>query len=162
MQDFEIFKELQTYSNLYTEIERAFYKSALWKAIFAHILDYKNVKLIASSEAFKDYKIVCYRGTGHAISLNHGSLYFCHDTQNDKLINFITFDLSLELENNEGYDCSHQTHSVCFPEELLSNFNQKDFESFVLNIKNKREEALQTKEISLLRELMKKYPQVLE
>ena len=152
----EIYDRLKKLREDENQLNRDFYKSDIWKAIYNHIKDAETCKLIEIPEASS---VSCYRGTGYAINVN--SILACSLLDNDnKLHGQIRTTIDVEFYGHETLEHSSERFSFDIPDTLVSDFNQEEFDGWVLRIKVERDQVFHKREIRTLRELMKKFPEI--
>lgn len=155
----DIFDRLTKLRKDKDDIDKAFRKTEVWKAVFEHLKDSKNCILVEVAEGSR---VCCYRGTGYAIrteSITPVRLL----NKSDSFDNFIRCDISVTFYPDD-YTNDEETgnFTLDIPEALASEFNKDDFDKWALEVKRLRDERLHANEIYTLKRLMKKYPQVVK
>jgi hypothetical protein len=113
----------------------------------------------------EDYLMMCYRGTGRAVSLKEVYLYAKDYTTGKapKEASVIGMDITVEYvhEDYQGYDNPDTvTKKITLqpPTELLTGFSKIKFANWVKKVKAKRIAETKEKDLTELKRLKEKYP----
>ena len=134
------------------------YDSKLWRAVCDSIAT--NDGLVEHPE---EHLIMCYRGTGQAISLKNVHLYPRDYTVYPALENkLFCMEVSVVYvhEDDTRYepDTTSRQTILQVPTELAIKFNKTKFNNWVKKARTERESKKKEKDLLLLKELQEKYP----
>jgi hypothetical protein len=135
------------------------YDCKLWKAIYDAVANGDD--LVAHP---KDYLLMCYRGTGRAVSLRETRLWGKnYDNDPPTECPFAGMDVEVEYTHEDNNGMEHpetinKTYTLQPPIELLTEFNKDEFDVWVSKVKEKRDAETKEKELATLKELREKYP----
>lgn len=153
----EIFEMLRERSHLKSEIESYFhFDSPLKRAIVDHINDSKDCAIVK-----REGDIPCHRGTGPDIRFREWHARYDQLMKDNKTFrppDYVTVEVYVGYYDAEENREWQRRYDLVIPLDLLTNFSKERFEAWVAKLREKRDGLQETKDLDILKVLVKRYP----